>query len=254
MQLVRDEDHRAPVGRHRPQRLEQRARLLRRQHGGRLVEDQDPGLAVERLEDLDPLLLADGELPDPGARIDGHPVALAELRHPLLDRTRVETERPPHVALVPQHHVLGHRERLDEAEVLVHHADPGRDPVPRGVEGDRSPVDLQLAFVCAVEAGEDVREGALAGAVLAEQGVNLTPERLEVDAVVGNDSRESLRDPAARDCGARTSARRGVRVRLGRGLHTEGRHIAGERRTAPPLSTAQPFALPMTPLTSQFIV
>ena len=30
--------------------------LLRREHGGRLVEDQDAGVAVERLEDLDPLL------------------------------------------------------------------------------------------------------------------------------------------------------------------------------------------------------
>ena len=33
--------------------------LLRRQHGRRLVEDQDVGAAVERLQDLDPLLLPD---------------------------------------------------------------------------------------------------------------------------------------------------------------------------------------------------
>ncbi len=38
---------------------EELARLLRREHGGRLVEDQDVGPAVERLQDLDPLLLAD---------------------------------------------------------------------------------------------------------------------------------------------------------------------------------------------------
>ena len=93
VQLVRDEDHRAPVGGHRPQRLEQRRRLLRGEHGGRLVEDQDARLAVERLQDLDALLLPDRELPDPRARVDRHPVALAELGHALLDRARVEAER-----------------------------------------------------------------------------------------------------------------------------------------------------------------
>ena len=41
---------------------EQLARLLRRQHRGRLVEDQDLGAAVERLQDLDALLLADRDL------------------------------------------------------------------------------------------------------------------------------------------------------------------------------------------------
>ena len=38
---------------------EELLRLLRREHGGRLVEDEDVGAAVERLQDLDALLLAD---------------------------------------------------------------------------------------------------------------------------------------------------------------------------------------------------
>ena len=122
VQLVRDEDDRPPVGRHRAQRLEERARLLRREHRGRLVEDQDARVAVERLEDLDPLLLADRELPDPRARVDGEPVALGELGDALLERAPVEHE--PAVALVAEDDVLGDGERLDEPEVLVHHADP----------------------------------------------------------------------------------------------------------------------------------
>ena len=43
----------------RPQDPEQLGRLLRRQHRGRLVEDEDVGAAIERLQDLDALLLAD---------------------------------------------------------------------------------------------------------------------------------------------------------------------------------------------------
>ena len=49
---------------HRAERGEERHRLLRREHRGRLVHDQDARLAVERLQDLDALLLADRELPD----------------------------------------------------------------------------------------------------------------------------------------------------------------------------------------------
>ena len=58
VELVRDEDHRLAVGSHRAQCLEELLRLLRREHRGRLVHDQNPGLAVERLKDLDSLLLA----------------------------------------------------------------------------------------------------------------------------------------------------------------------------------------------------
>ena len=73
VQLVRDEDDRAAVGRHRTDRLEERVGLVRRQHGGRLVEDEDAGVLVERLQDLDALLLADRELPDTRTWVDGEP-------------------------------------------------------------------------------------------------------------------------------------------------------------------------------------
>ena len=82
VQLVRDEDHRPPVGNHLPQRREQHLRLLRREHGGRLVEDQDPRVAVESLQDLDPLLLAQRELPDARLRVDIHARSGRRARRP----------------------------------------------------------------------------------------------------------------------------------------------------------------------------
>ncbi len=224
-----------PVRSHRPQCLEQRRGLLRGEDGGRLVEDQDPRFPVKSLQDLDALLLPDRKLPDAGARVDGHPVALPELRHSLLDRARMEAERPADIARVAEHHVLGDRERLDEPEVLVHHPDARIDPVARGVEGDGSTVDLHHSFVCAIEAGEDVREGALAGAVLAEQSVDLTLERLEVDRVVGDDSGEPLGDPTAGDRGARTATRQRNRSRFRRGTHGTTGTGWGSGHAAPPL-------------------
>ena len=70
VELVGDEHHRSAVGRHRPQGREQHLRFLRGEHSGRLVEDQHAGVACQRLEDLDPLLLADRELPHLRRRID----------------------------------------------------------------------------------------------------------------------------------------------------------------------------------------
>ena len=103
--------------------------------------------------------------------------------------------------MIAEHDVLGDRERLDEPEVLVHHRDPRLERVARRVEVHLAAVDEDLALVRPVEAGEDVRERALAGAVLAEQRVHLAGGGLEVDAVVRDDAREALRDPAHRDGG-----------------------------------------------------
>ena len=61
VELVVDEDDRVALGLQLAQVAEQLLDLLGHQHGGRLVEDQDPGAAEEHLDDLDPLTLADLE-------------------------------------------------------------------------------------------------------------------------------------------------------------------------------------------------
>ena len=65
VELVADEDHARALGPKTAQHLEDLARLLGRQHRGRLIQHEDPRVAVDGLQDLDTLLLADGELVDP---------------------------------------------------------------------------------------------------------------------------------------------------------------------------------------------
>jgi hypothetical protein len=77
-QLVADEDDGQALRDHLAERGEQGFALLRREHRGGLVEDQDAGAAVQRLEDLDPLPLADRQRAD--ARLGLHRQAEA-LRH-----------------------------------------------------------------------------------------------------------------------------------------------------------------------------
>src|SRR5439155_26136556 len=117
----------------------------------------------QRLEDLDTLLLPHRELPDPGPRVDREPVTSPELGNPSLDGARLDPKRPPDVTVVTEHHVLRDGESLDQAKVLVHHADPAMERIPGSMERNRLAVELELALVGPVQPGEDVRERALAG-------------------------------------------------------------------------------------------
>ena len=194
VQLVADEDDRLALLGQALDDREQLLRLLRRQHRGRLVEHEDVGAAVERLQDLDALLLADGDVLDDRARVDGEPEPRRDLAHALLGRRVVEQDAVVH-RLGREHDVLGDRHHRDQHEVLVHHADAVLDRGLRRAELGRLAVDQDLALVRPVEAVEDVHQRRLAGAVLAEQRVHLALAQVEVDAVVRDDAGEALRDP-----------------------------------------------------------
>ena len=71
----------------------------------------------------------------------------AELGDAPLDRGRVDEEPTALTAVVAEHDVLGDGERLDEPEVLVHHADARVERVARRVEVHRLAVELDLALV-----------------------------------------------------------------------------------------------------------
>ena len=128
VQLVRDEDDRLALRLQRLDDREQLARLLRRQHGGGLVEDEDVGAAVERLQDLDALLLADADRLDRGRRAAPRARTAARARATRFSAASMVDERAA-VRLDAEHDVLGDRHHRDEHEVLVHHPDRrGRSP------------------------------------------------------------------------------------------------------------------------------
>ncbi|HEX6010472.1 MAG TPA: hypothetical protein VFY87_01440, partial [Geminicoccaceae bacterium] len=113
---------------------------------------------------------------DPGVGVDA-----AAQRRQRLGRRRA---RPPPrdqagAAAVPgeRGHVLGHGHRVDEAQVLVDEADRQRlrDRVHRAA-AQRDPAGIR-----AVDPGQDLDQGRLAGAVLAEQRVHLARHDIEVD-------------------------------------------------------------------------
>ena len=194
VQLVADEDDRLAVRLQAADDLEELARLLRRQHRGRLVEDQDVGAAVERLQDLDALLLADGDVADERGRVDGEPELLGELAHAPLGRALVE-QAIRRVGSTPS--TMFSATVITGISMKCWCTIPIPAPIASRAERERDGLAVQqdLARVRPVEAVEDVHQRRLAGAVLAEQRVHLAAADVEVDVVVGDDARELLRMP-----------------------------------------------------------
>ena len=93
-------------------------------------------------------------------------------------------------------HVLSDGEVGAERDLLVHGGDAHVLRVLRGLDGDRAVVALEVdvAAVLLVDAGQDLDERGLARAVLAHEGVDLARAKREVDVLQGLHAREVLAD------------------------------------------------------------
>ena len=166
---------------------------MRGEHCGGLIEDQHLGLPRQRLDDLDPLLRTDRQFADHGVRIDVETEALRQLGGAPASLDAIDDPKRAG-GFIAQRDRFGDGEDRDEHEVLVHHADAGRDRVAGALEDDGLAVDDDLALVGGVEPVEHVHQGGFAGAVLAQQGVDLAGFDPQVDLVVGHQRAEPLGD------------------------------------------------------------
>jgi hypothetical protein len=163
-----------------PEVAEQVLGLAGCEYRRRLVQDEDLHAAVQRLEDLDALLLADRQLLHDRPGIHAEPVRVRELGDALLRRDDVE----PLPALLAQDDVLGDGERVHQDEVLVDHPDPVRDRVARGSDLDLLAPHEDPSSIGRVHPVEDAHQGGLARPVLADQRMDLAGAQFQVDLVV----------------------------------------------------------------------
>ena len=174
---------------------------LRRSEDRRwLVENDDVGVASQALDDLDPLSHPGRQVGDPGIGVDPEPVALADLDHPPPSRPPVQR------SAFAEDDVLPDAKGLDQAEVLMDHP----DPVPGCVVGiaDDLPlaVDEYRAGISGNQPDQDLHQGGLAGAVLAEDAMDTAVVQAQVHVVAGHDGAEALRDALEMDGGNRPGA------------------------------------------------
>lgn len=190
-ELVADEQNAAAFAGQAAQGDEQFVGLLGRQHRGWFVEDQQADVLHQAANDLHPLALADGQAVHQAFRLQGHAVALrnlADLRLQLLRRAG----RGAH----GQGDVLRHAQGFEQREMLEHHADPQAARLGRIAHELMLPLPDQLARVGLGHPVDDLHQGAFAGAVFTEQGMDLPGLDTQVDPVVGQATGITLGDPA----------------------------------------------------------
>ena len=120
MELVRDEEHRAPVRGQVADDGKQSVPLLRRQDSRRLVEDQYFRVAVKRLQNLDALAYAYRKPANNGAWINLEMKAFGKRAHFGNRRGPVNETQPRRLARVDD--ILPDGERVEEPEGLVDHS------------------------------------------------------------------------------------------------------------------------------------
>ena len=190
VQLVGDDDDRLAVGLHVADDAEQLLGLLRGQNCRRLVEDQDVRAAVQHLDDLQRLLLADAHLVDLLVEVKGELVLFADGAGLVVDLFQVELLAAAH----RQGDILRRGEHVHELEVLVDHADAQVQRVAGGADGRRLVADIDLALVGEVDTGDHVHQGRLAAAIFAQQGQNLAAAHAQGNILVGHDGAKGLGD------------------------------------------------------------
>ena len=132
VELVGHEQDSASLGCKVFQHGEQRVALGRRQDRGRLVKNENARVAVERLEDLDPLAHSDGQIADPGVRVDREMVMLRELGDTIARGAAVDERAAPRLRAIDD--VFPGRQRAEQLERLMHHAQARRHRVDRRTE------------------------------------------------------------------------------------------------------------------------
>ncbi len=165
------------------------------QGGGGLVHADEVGALGHGLGDLDDLLAGDRErlgLRGGGEVVDAE---VGQERGGALGHgAAVDQAASPRLA--PEVDVLGDAELGQEVELLEDGGDPGVLGLEGVGEGDGAAAQLDGAGVGGVDAGEDLHQGGLAGAVLPHHGVDLSRLDHEVHRAEHRDAEEGLVDAA----------------------------------------------------------
>ena len=195
---VRDIDDRHALGLEPAEKGEQLLDLAAGERGRRLVENEDAHVARDRLDDLGELALPGREIPDEGVRIDLDAERLEQFAG-APRRGLVVDQSEAVLGLIVQEDVLRRRQRRDETHLLKDHADARALGGFGRVFFERLAVDLNAACSRRMNAIQDLKDGRLASAVLAEQRVDLAHMHVQADVAERGHAAESLRDACQAD-------------------------------------------------------
>ena len=197
LQLVADEDDRDAVVAQLSEQLEEGGRLVLGDRRGRFVEQQDLGLAGQRLGDLDDLHLRDRQAAHFGARVDAGVEQIEIAARLPLDGAIVDEAVPGRQAL--EQDVFPDAEARDEISLLMNRRDALAQRIARRAEWNRPAVQENAAGIGADEAGDDLDQRRFAGAVFAHQGMDFARLQVERNAVERLDAGKGFADGFERE-------------------------------------------------------
>ncbi len=163
--------------------------------GGGLVEQQHFRLEPERDRQLDQALTAIGQFGNAVRGVVGELEGI-EQRHRLLDHVLARARRPQHAGRRPQPFgdrdvdIVEHREPAEQAVDLEGAGDAALDPVGLRHLGDVEALEQHMSLGRPQQAGQQVDQRGLAGAVGADQGMPRAGLELEVDVARGGERAE----------------------------------------------------------------
>ena len=188
MQLVGNVEDRTAFAGELAQNDEELLHLLRRQNRRRLVHDQKLGVQKQRAHDLDALALTHGERRNNAMRLELEAI----LRHDLLD-ARFEFARRD-IGIHAKRDVFQHRHRLEEREVLEHHADAELAGSLGVCNDDALAIPPDFAAIGLHDPVDHLDEGGLARTVFPEKRVDFAGLNGKAHLIVRQHARKALRN------------------------------------------------------------
>ena len=163
--LVRDENERRALVAQAAHDLEHMLHFVGIERSGRLVQNEQLGVAEQCAADLEQLLFARLQIIHQCIWVDVHAQALKELGS-LVCHVALFERTPRGGLLGPQEDVFVCQQVIEQVELLVHKSDACVLDLLDGRAGDVRTVEGDSSGVCRIGTGEDVHQRRLAGAVL----------------------------------------------------------------------------------------
>ena len=161
------------------------------EHSRGLIQHQDLAVAVQGLQDLDPLLLAHGQLPHLGVGIDEQLILVTELLEFFSRRCQIQHRL---VGGHTQDDIFDDGQRIHQLKVLVHHADAVLDGLTGGVDAYLLAVDKHLSLVGGIQTVKYIHKGRLTRAVFTQQTEDFALITFDSYMVICKDTRKCLGD------------------------------------------------------------
>ena len=193
VQFVRDIDAGDAFVPQASEDFHQAACFFFRQHRGRLIQDQNFGIAVQGPGYGHQLLHGGVKIPDGNLGVDIHAQNIQRLSGLGMDAIPVDQTQWGS-GIVAQEDIFSHRQVQFQIQFLVDHGDASFLGVCRALEFTQAVAHHQRTFVAAigVDATENLHQGRFAGTVFSCQRQDFVGIKFHIHAFQGNRAAEAL--------------------------------------------------------------